>query len=209
MKVFLIRGPRYYWPFINEYDNFLMPQSLACLAAVLKKAGIDVRVIDCAPLQMGWKSLGALLKKENPDVVGVGDSESLYSHEAVRVLRVAKEINPKVVTIAGGAHFSNLVEESLRDFPIDFIVKGEGEYSLLELVRESENTSPDFSKIKGIAFKDGNGIIETPPRPLIEDLDELPMPAYELMSIENYGKAKFLFSPGGKPPGPAALCRLS
>ena len=41
MKVFLIRGPRYYWPFINEYDNFLLPQSLPCLAAVLKKDGIN------------------------------------------------------------------------------------------------------------------------------------------------------------------------
>lgn len=197
MKVFLIRGPRYYWPFINEYDNFLLPQSLACLAAVLERVGIDVRVIDCAPLKMGWNSLKNLLKEENPDIVGIGDSESLYSREAVRVLKIAREINPKVITVAGGAHFSNLIQESLQNFPIDFIVKGEGECSFLELIKELESSRPDFRKVKGIAFKEGNKIIETPPQPLIENLDELPLPAYELMQMHEYGKARFLFSPGG------------
>jgi len=197
MKVFLIRGPRYYWPFVNEYDNFLLPQSLVCLAAVLKKSGIDVRVIDCSPLKMGYKSLGNLLRQEEPDIVGVGDSESLYAHEAVRVLSLAKEINPSVITIAGGAHFSNLIRESLENFPIDFIVKGEGEYTLLELVKELEKTKPDFKMVKGIAFRQDNEIIETPPRGLIENLDELPLPAYEMMPMQDYGKARFLFSPGG------------
>jgi len=197
VKVFLIRGPRYYWPFINEYDNFLLPQSLVCLAAVLKKSGIDVRIIDCSPLKMGWNSLKNLLKEEKPDIVGIGDSESLYSHEAVRVLELAKEINPKVITVAGGAHFSNLIQESLRNFPIDFIVRGEGERTLLELIKELEKTGPDLRKVKGIAFREDNQIIETPPQPLIENLDELPLPAYELMPMQEYGKSRFLFSPGG------------
>jgi anaerobic magnesium-protoporphyrin IX monomethyl ester cyclase len=197
MKILLIRGPRYYWPFINEYDNFLLPQSLPCLAAVLKKDGIDVKVVDCSPLKIGWQSLRRLLKEEAPDVVGVGDSESLYSHEAIRVLMTAKEVNPKVVTVAGGAHFSNLIEESLRACPIDFIVRGEGEYSLLELIKELGRVGPDYSKIKGIAFMQGDKVVETPPRPLIDNLDELPMPAYELMPMQEYGRARFLFSPGG------------
>jgi anaerobic magnesium-protoporphyrin IX monomethyl ester cyclase len=197
MKVFLIRSPRYYWPFINEYDNFLLPQSLPCLATVLKKEGIDIRVFDCSPLKMGWQGLRNLLKEQRPDVVGVGDSESLYAHEAVRVLRIAKEANPETVTVAGGAHFSNLVEDNLLNYPIDFIVKGEGEYTFLELIRELREVKSDFETVKGIAFKEDGKIIETSPRPLIENLDELPLPAYELMPIQEYGKARFLFSPGG------------
>lgn len=197
MKVFLIRGPRYYWPFINEYDNFLLPQSLPCLASILQRNGINVEVIDCSPLKMGWQSLRKLLEEEKPDIVGVGDSESLYCYEAIRVLETAKEVVPGVITIAGGAHFSNLVQESLQGCPIDFIVKGEGEYSLLELVKEIEKTNPDFARVKGIAFRQDGQIVETSPRPLIENLDELPMPAYELMAMQEYGKARFLFSPGG------------
>lgn len=197
MKVLLIRGPRYYWPFINEYDNFLLPQSLPCLAAVLQKYGINVKVIDCAPLKIGWKSLTGLIAGEKPDMVGVGDSESLYSHEAARVLNIVKKINPKTITVAGGAHFSNLAEDSLLSYPIDFIVKGEGEYTLLELAEEAQEKRPDFRKVKGIVFKEDGRIIETSPRSLIENLDELPLPAYELMPMQDYGKSKFLFSPGG------------
>lgn len=197
MKVLLIRGPRYYWPFINEYDNFLLPQALPCLAAVLRENDIDVKPIDCAPLKMGWKSLSRLLEEEKPDVVGIGDSESLYSGEAIAVLKMAKEVDPKVVTIAGGAHFSHLIDDSLNNYPIDFIVKGEGEYALLELVKEIEKPNPDFRKVKGIAFKEDDRIIETLPRCLIENLDELPLPAYDLMPMEEYGKARFIFSPGG------------
>jgi anaerobic magnesium-protoporphyrin IX monomethyl ester cyclase len=197
MKVFLIRGPRYYWPFINECDNYLLPQSLACLAAVLKKADISVKVIDCAPIKMGWGSLRELLDKEKPDIVGVGDSESLYSHEALRIFKLAKELNPGTINIAGGAHFSNLIEETLLNYPVDFIVIGEGEYTLLELVKELQKKKTDLRKIRGIAFKENGQIIRTSPRPLIDNLDELPLPAYALMPMQEYGKSKYLFTPGG------------
>jgi anaerobic magnesium-protoporphyrin IX monomethyl ester cyclase len=197
MKVFLIRSPRYYWPFINEYDNFLLPQSLPCLAAVLKKEGIDVKVIDCSPIKMGWHSLRNLLSEEKPDVVGVGDSESLYSHEAGRVMQLTKEVIPQTVTVAGGAHFSNLIEDSLSRYPIDFIVKGEGEYTFLELIKELKQARPNFRTVKGIAYKENGKIMNASPRALIENLDELPMPAYELMPMQEYGKGRFIFSPGG------------
>lgn len=197
MKVLLIRPPHYYWPFINEYDNFILPQSLSCLAAALRASGISVKPIDCVPLKMGWKSLHSTIKDENPDVVCVGDSESLYSNEAARAIKMAKEINPNIITIAGGAHFSNLAEESIRQYPIDFIVRGEGEETLVELVKELSDTNPTFLKIKGIVFREGNNIIETQPRPLISNLDDLPIPAYDLMPMDEYGKSRFLFSPGG------------
>lgn len=197
MKVLLIRSPRYYWPFINEYDNFLLPQSLPCLAAVLRKEGIEVKVVDCMPLRIGWRSLHKLVVEEKPDVVGVGDSESLYSNEAIRVIKMAKEINPKIITVAGGAHFSNLIEETLNSYPLDFIVRGEGEYTFLELVQEVGKNNPDYSQIRGIAYREGNKVIITLPRPLIENLDELPHPAYDLMPMDEYGKARYLFDPGG------------
>ncbi|MBU1044863.1 MAG: B12-binding domain-containing radical SAM protein [Candidatus Omnitrophica bacterium] len=197
MKVLLVRSPRYYWPFINEYDNFLLPQSLPCLAAALRASGISVKVIDCMPMKMGWKSLENQIKIEKPDVVGVGDSESMYSNEAVRVLKIARMLNPQVVTVAGGAHFSNLAHESLKEFPIDFIVKGEGEITFVELVKEISKLNPDFNSVNGILFRQEDVIIETAPRKLIENLDDLPLPAYDLMPMDQYGRAKYLFSPGG------------
>jgi anaerobic magnesium-protoporphyrin IX monomethyl ester cyclase len=200
MKVLLVRGPRYYWPYINEYDNFLLPQSLPCLAAILRDNDIDVIPLDCMPLKMGWHSLRKFMERGKADVVGVGDSETLYSHEAIKVLQLAKEVDKETITIAGGHHFSNLVEETMRDPQIDFIVRWEGEYTLLELVQELMKPAQeqDFKKIKGIAFRSGDSkIICTPPRPLIENLDELPLPAYDLMPMDRYGKSRYLFSPQG------------
>lgn len=197
MKVLLVRSPRYYWPFINEYDNFLLPQSLPCLAAVLRREGHQVRAVDCMPLKMGWKSLGKLMAQEKPDVVGVGDSETVYCYDALRVLEMAKELVPGVVTVAGGAHFSNLVEETLKGFPVDVIARGEGEKTIVELVRELEQPSPDLHKVRGIAFLEGDEVVRTPPQPLVGRLDDLPMPAYDLMPMAAYGKAKYLFDPGG------------
>jgi anaerobic magnesium-protoporphyrin IX monomethyl ester cyclase len=196
-KVLLIRPPRYYWPFINEYDNFLLPQSLPCLAAALRSNGIGVRVIDCMPEKIGWQSLSEIIQAEKPDIVGVGDSESLYSNEVIRTFRLAKELDPCIVTVSGGAHFSNLIEESLTQFPIDFIVIGEGELSFVELVGKIDSGLSALREVRGIAFKDGNEIVRTPPRPLVCNLDDLPLPAYDLMPMDAYGKAKFLFSSGG------------
>lgn len=197
MKILLIRSPRYNWPFINENDNYLLPQSLPCLAAVLRENDIVVKPIDCMPLKIGWKSLARIIEKESPDAVSVGDSESLYSNEALNVLKMTKEIDPEIATVAGGAHFSNLIEDTLKNNFVDFIVRGEGEYTLLELVKEIGKHQPAFEKINGISFKKDSRIITTKPRPLIENLDELPLPAYDLMPMKDYGKSKYLFHPGG------------
>lgn len=197
MKILLLRSPRYYWPFINEYDNFLLPQSLPCLAAALREHGFTVKVIDCMPMKIGWQSLHNLIQEEKPDIVGVGDSESLYSKEVIRTLQLVKTISPRIITVVGGAHFSNLAEESLGQYPIDFIVKGEGESTLVELVKELGQVKPALGKVKGIVFKEGDNIVETTPQPLIQNLDDLPLPAYDLMPMNDYGKARFLFSPGG------------
>ncbi|MCL4479743.1 MAG: B12-binding domain-containing radical SAM protein [Deltaproteobacteria bacterium] len=198
MKVLLINSPKYYWPFINEYDNFLLPQSLVYLAGILREHDIEVKIIDTMPLKMGWKTLANRIKEEKPDVVGVGESHALYAHESEKLISLVKEINPKIKVIAGGAHFTNLYNEYLNgDLGIDFIVRGEGELTLLELIKSIEQGKDDFVNIKGIAFKQDGKIIQTPYRPLIEDLDTLPMPAYDLVPMNQYGNSRYLFSPGG------------
>ena len=57
MNVFFVAPPRHYWPFVNEDDNWLLPQSLACLGAYARQGGHDVTILDCQPIKMGWQSL--------------------------------------------------------------------------------------------------------------------------------------------------------
>jgi len=196
-KILFIRPPRYMWPVINESDNFLLPLSYPCLASVLKKyiKDLEVKIIDCLPLKIGWKSLGRILSEEKPDFVGVGE-EALCHHESVKALRLAKMIRPEVITITGGHFFSNMVEYSLNNYPVDYIVKYEGEYTLLELI-QTLLFGGDVSKVKGVAFKQDGQILQTPPRLLIDNLDELPLPAYELMPMGEYSPFGYLWPQSG------------
>jgi anaerobic magnesium-protoporphyrin IX monomethyl ester cyclase len=175
----------------------MLPQALPCLAAVLRENDIEVKPIDCLPLKLGWNSLRKRIEKEQPDIVGVCTSETLFVPEGIKACKMVKEINPKILTVVGGTHFSNLAEESLRNNPIDVVAIGEGEYTLLDVVREAGKSNPDFKNVKGIAFKKNDNVRFTKPRPLIENLDDLPMPAYDLMPMDKYGKTTFLYSPGG------------
>jgi|YNPNPStandDraft_1061719.scaffolds.fasta_scaffold08149_2 anaerobic magnesium-protoporphyrin IX monomethyl ester cyclase len=197
MKVLLVSSPRYYWPYMNEDDNFLLPQSLVCLAAAARQAGIEVKIVDCMASKIGWKSLERLIREERPDAIGVGENHALYVQEAVRVLELAKTLNPGIVRIGGGAHFTNLLEESLRSYPLDYVVKGEGEVTFVDLLQELGKAHPRVDRVRGIAYLEDGRVVETPPQPLVPDLDSLPLPAYDLVPMENYGRARYIFSPGG------------
>jgi len=197
MKVLLVKPPRFLWPYLSEDDNILLPQALPCLASVLRENDIEVKIVDCVPLKIGWNSLRNILAKERPHVVGISESETMWSHEGIKASQLAKELDPDVTVVAGGNHFSNLPEETLKTGSVDFVVKGEGEYTFLDLVKEAEKTNPDFKKVKGIYFKKNGKIMRTHFRPLINDLDELPLPAYDLLPMDEYGKSRYLFHPGG------------
>jgi anaerobic magnesium-protoporphyrin IX monomethyl ester cyclase len=206
MKLLLVHGPRPYWPFLHEQDNFLVPQSLVCLAAVARAAGVETRILDCMPRKVGYGSLGKAIAGWRPDVVGVGENHALYASEALRVCATAKAACPTVKTVVGGAHFANTLAVTLADENVDFVVLGEGERSFTNLLREMENTVPDYGSVRGIAFHPqlvgGEPTPELPyvvtePEPLIENLDLLPPPAYDLLPMKLYGASRYLFSPGG------------
>lgn len=192
-KILLVRPPRYLWPFINESDNFLLPLGLPCIAGAIRARmpEIEVKVIDCPPLKIGWKSLRRILEEERPDVVGAGD-ETLYHHEAVKLFELVKGINPEIITIGGGHFFSWMLESSLEKFPIDIIVRFEGEETIVELLNALKNKK-DLSHVKGIAYKRNKKIIKTPLRPLVEDLDTLPLPSFDLMPMGKYSPFGYLW----------------
>lgn len=197
MKVWLIYPPKYFWPYISSGDNFLIPQSLPYLAAVARAAGHNVRIIDCSPMKIGWKTLAQELSEGKPDVVGIGESHALYVHESLRALRLVKETLPDTITIAGGLHFANLVHETMSNSFIDFIVRMEGERTFVELLSAIEHGGERYKEVRGIVYRENDLVHENEPMPLIDDLDSLPFPAYDLLPMEKYGTSKYLFSPGG------------
>ncbi|MGQ4872951.1 MAG: B12-binding domain-containing radical SAM protein [Promethearchaeia archaeon] len=198
MTVLLIRGPKKLWPMVNYWDNFLPPQNLLCLAAYLEENGIDVKVIDSCINKWGWKSTKKAIEKINPTIVGTGEPIT-WADEGMRIIQIAKTINKDILTVVGGPHYFTIPDLYLYDgSPLDLIVYGEGEKTLLEIAQKHEkpNFKENLKEIRGIIFRKNGNIITTKPRPLIENLDELPFPAYHLVPMMRYERRNSLWKGG-------------
>lgn len=96
-----------------------------------------------------------------------------------RTIKLAKSIKPDLVIIAGGVHASILYQQLLENYPIDAVVIGEGEETIIELLNAFDNGAT-LHPVKGIAYKDAENIRVNSPRELIADLDSIPFPRHDL-----------------------------
>lgn len=199
MRVMLVQPPRCFWPYTSEGDNFLLQQAMPALAAVARAEGHEVRVLDCMPTHTGWRSLFDEVKDFRPDVIGCGENHALYASEALRFFRLCREAAPSALTVAGGGHFTNLAHRYACHADIDVICIGEGErtFSSILAARAEGRAIEEWDDIDGIAFGRDGEMVRTRPARLVQDLDALPLPAYDLMPMHLYGKSRYLFSPGG------------
>jgi anaerobic magnesium-protoporphyrin IX monomethyl ester cyclase len=199
MNVFLIRPPATFYPGAIE-PSVSLPLGLLSIAAVLEREVFGVTVYDAQvnmvnpvssegeTLLMGddWVTVEAKITAIPFDIVGISCGFSTQLSNALRVAAVVKKIRPRTIVIVGGPPASVLPGSFLGlDSPVDIICIGEGEYTMLELVR-TVSTGQDHTRIAGTAVW-SDGIIQyNPPRPRIEFLDDLPFPAYHLVEMENY-----------------------
>jgi anaerobic magnesium-protoporphyrin IX monomethyl ester cyclase len=169
----------------SELSEMTEPaHGLAYVAACLLDQKHDVRVIDAKTLHLKTSKVVemALVLEERPDVIGI----TAMTPDIIWAGKIADGIKahrPEIPIIVGGPHPTALPEETLREFPsFDIAVIGEGEMTAVDLLNalQSENATDRIQYIKGIAYRNGDQIVTTEPRPLIEDLDGLPMPAWHL-----------------------------
>jgi anaerobic magnesium-protoporphyrin IX monomethyl ester cyclase len=183
-KVLFVEPPKDYWFVMGEY--LPPPYGILQLAAFLenKMKDVEIEVIDCQAMALDWKGLEKHIESFNPDIVASSGFATCNAYVTARTLETAKKLKPEVLTVTGGQHFTVTAQESLEAYPeIDVIIRGEGEETLVELVR-AVNEKSNFSGIKGISFRHGQEILHNPSRPLMESLDELPFPGYHF--VEDY-----------------------
>lgn len=189
MRVLLLRPPRHVWPFNSETSAFWQPLGLLCLAAFVRRElpGVEVEVWDAPGEKFGWRTLERRLAERPIDVLGVGE-EAVSAHEALRAAGLVKRLWPECLVVAGGTYFAHAIDEALDEGTVDVIVRGEGEATFAELLSAAGEPAL-WGGIRGLAFRDAAGrVVRTGPRPLIDDLDSLPMPAYELIDMAAYGR---------------------
>jgi radical SAM superfamily enzyme YgiQ (UPF0313 family) len=158
----------------------LPPLGLCNLAAVVRKAGLEVSIIDAPAAELGIEETFEMVQKFNPDLIGI-TAVTISINNAARLAQYIKEMNPQYVIILGGPHVTAIVKETLNRFPqFDFAVMGEGEDTLLELVT-SFDKNLNIEKVPGLSFRRNSDIVFSRPRPFIENLDKLPLPSWDLL----------------------------
>jgi anaerobic magnesium-protoporphyrin IX monomethyl ester cyclase len=91
---------------------------------------------------------------------------------AFEAARIAKEVNPRIFTVGGGVQFSLMPEEVLnRCKELDYVVRSDGEYPFLDLVRELEKSSPDLTKVRGVSFRKDKTIVHNQNHDPVYNLD--------------------------------------
>ncbi len=181
-----LRPPRPVWPFNGPGTAFWPPLAFASLAAALRDAnlGIQVAVIDAPVLKMGWASTEREIARLRPAFVAIGE-EAVSCADTLRAARLAKKYCATV--IAGGCFFSHVAVEAITTSAVDVVVHGEAEHTIVQLTSLLLNGG-DLRSVVGITFRDGDQVASTGSRKLIDDLDTLPFPAYDLLPVHHYGR---------------------
>jgi magnesium-protoporphyrin IX monomethyl ester (oxidative) cyclase len=195
-------------PYITVRDTNIYlsePLGLVSLATYLRQVlrdEIHISILDLyamgaeAPKQQGDLYVKGVhdktvihkeLKKNQPDLIGIGCCFSGYFAEAVEVAEMAKELYPSVPIVIGGAHATLEAQSILHEYScIDYIVCHEGEITLEHLVRALRGEM-SLAAVDGLCFRNAeNTVVMNPHREFIEDLDRLPIPDRAFIDMEHY-----------------------
>ena len=183
MRFLLVDPPHKIWTILRAWVP--SPGCLQLLA-YLEREGFDIDYMDCTLNENPWQDLEEKVRREKPDVIGISVICTAFIYDGMNAANLIKSVSPQTLIIMGGEHPSFMAEETLRDCPaIDYICVGEGEVTLTEFLRAVEKKE-DLSKVLGLAYLNEKGeFVYTGDRPLIDDLDTLPMPAYHLARMEH------------------------
>lgn len=179
MKVLLV---------IYDNDSYVhwFPLGTAYIAASLKKAGYDVTVYNQDKHHYSEEQLRQYLDKNRFDALGIGVIAGYYQYR--KLLKISEAVNKsknRPFYFLGGSGPSPEPGYFLQKTMADAVVMGEGDITIIELMEALKN-SRDLSLVKGIAFREGEKITINKRRPLVEDIDSLPFPAYDLFPVDYY-----------------------
>ncbi|MBU0503953.1 MAG: B12-binding domain-containing radical SAM protein [Candidatus Omnitrophica bacterium] len=161
---------------------------LLSLAAVVRKAGFTPAIIPSDNLNIGYNRTLERINRFSPDILAI-TATTFSINQAHELSVLAKKNNRGLIVLIGGHHLSALPKETLEKFPgFDIGVIGEGELTLVQLLERLEQNK-DTSDTKGIVFRKNNNTVINPPQELIDRLDGLPLPAWDL--LEGFPKAYY------------------
>ena len=182
-KIMLITPP--YHSGVVESAGVWLNVGFVYIAGSLRAGGYDPVIYDAMSHWHSYDDIRKRIEAERPDVIGT-TAFTAEIVDALRLLKLAKEIDPKILTVLGNVHPTFCYEEIFKDNAsiVDYIVMGEGEQTMVELM-DCLTAGGDPAKVRGLAFSRNGAVTVTPSRPFIHDLDSLPM-AWDLVDWSIY-----------------------
>ncbi|QGY38652.1 radical SAM protein [Pseudodesulfovibrio cashew] len=188
MKVLLLTppAPKLRNPATAEVDllppKTWVPLGIAYLAGALRMDGIEAHCYDLHSYT--WMAAAELLEREQPDVVGISCFTLGRAH-ALRLATLARMVLPEARIVMGGPHATFFPGHMLRNKAVDVVALGEGEETIVELVRCFEQGG-DVHRVRGLALRAGNSFVRTPPRKRGTVLNGLALPVYDTFDLSEY-----------------------
>jgi radical SAM superfamily enzyme YgiQ (UPF0313 family)/predicted SAM-dependent methyltransferase len=160
------------------------------VSSYLRENGYNNQIIDDQITRGGFytqqdalKLVVRTIEKEKPQFVGLSCLVSEIK-EAIDLNREIKRVSPEIRTLVGGTQAFDTPELFLKN-GFDYVVRGEGEIATLELI-ENLSQGKGIEEVKGIVWMKNGNIVHNEPRPMIENIDSLPYPSYDLVNMKRH-----------------------
>ena len=161
---------------------------LATIAATALQRGHEVEILDMSWRPYNFELVRDRILKAKPNIIGITATTPLMNQ--LRDMSVLiKDISKDITVVGGGSHPSALPQETLHESMLDAVFVGEADHSFADIC-----DGKPFSDIAGLVYRDKEEIFSTGLRTPIENLDDLPMPAWHLYNIKNYYKMSRLLA---------------
>lgn len=199
MKVLLVNPQRN----LKNPDRYVsIPYELATIAHFLMINGFDAQILDTVGEDFKTKEfingvykcglpddkVEKFIDKFKPDIVSISCPNIQRYPNVLNISKIVKKLNPNTLVIVDGLYATINAQEVLKEPAIEFVIMGETEIPLLTLMNKIKINNRDPSDLKAISYRTPDNVFISPDRILIDALDTLPPPSYDLLPLENYFK---------------------
>jgi anaerobic magnesium-protoporphyrin IX monomethyl ester cyclase len=170
---------------VDSERGLYPPLGLMYVASHLREnSDVNVKMLDMVADNVTINDLHQYITKIKPDIVAI-QSITYTIIDTIETANKIKEIDNSIKIVIGGIHATIYPEETANIPSVDYVINGEGERVFTELVKNIDNPEK-LKEIKGLAFKEGDKIINNGRSDIIQNIDELPFPARDLLPYKKY-----------------------
>lgn len=201
MKIVLIRPSIDYQKIPAKIKKFFppptgnyfkeLPMGILYVASACLKRGIETKIIDQYVNNLSNKEVLGMLEKENPNFVGFSLTSLAFENSIILAKNIKKKI--KNCRIVAGGPWASLRRDKILEYrEFDYVIYGEGEITLPQLLKKFSDQKKLYS-INGLIFRQGNKVIINKPREFIKNLDAFPFPARDIININDYSRGRSFY----------------